>query len=77
MNTTALKSNIDIYVNIMVIEDEQTFEDIKHIPGDLLKQINPSLTDVRNKHLTKRQKFELELYMICNKCKKSCAGTCK
>lgn len=71
-------SNIGICSNIMIIENEENIEYTKHIPGDYIGLIYPTLKDVRSREqLTKNQQIEMEQYLICLVCGKACAGTHK
>lgn len=50
----------------------------KFLPGDLVRLVYPDKCDVRviSRYLTERQIHEVQEYMVCRLCGRTCAGTC-
>ena len=71
-------TNIDVQSNLM-LEDEKHEQQHKYLPGDFLAQVYPEKVDRRviEQELSTRQIIEYEQYLVCNICKKPCAGTCE
>ena len=73
-----MNSNLRIKSNL-IVDDEKYQPVYKYIPGDLIGEIYPNMLDKRciEQDLTFKQRIEYEQYLICNICKKPCAGTCR
>lgn len=58
--------------------EEVSRETYRFLPGDLVKLLYPSYTDARNIHryLTEKQIHEVQQYLVCVLCHRTCAGTC-
>lgn len=71
-------TNIQLLSNLM-IDDKNHQPNHKYYPGDFVALIHPNYIDnrVMDFYLTKEQIIELEQAYVCNKCKKTCAGTCE
>lgn len=72
-----MKSNITIPSNLMPDSPEYKPE-YRYVPGDYVGRIYPSVVDVRSvrDYLSPQQVVELEQYLVCGRCGKTCAGTC-
>ena len=70
-------SNLLIFSNLMP-DDPKYKPEYKYIPGDYVGKIYLIAVDVRSirQHLSQQQIIELEQYLVCNICGKTCAGTC-
>jgi hypothetical protein len=51
----------------------------QYLPGDLVRLKFPQLTDKRvvQRYLTSKQILEMETYLVCALCHRTCAGTCQ
>ncbi len=73
-----MNANLYISSNLMIDDDEHKPE-YRFIPGDYVGAIYPVVVDSRNveRDLSKRQRIELEQYLVCLICRQPCAGTCE
>ena len=72
------RPNIALRANIM-LDDAEHLPEKRYLPGDLVALVYPELCDVRRieRALTRRQRQECELILVCVLCRKPCAGTCE
>lgn len=73
-----MKSNLNIKSNLM-IDDAKHQNERRWLAGDLRVQIYPEFKDVRviQSKLSPEQIIEYRQYLVCQKCKRTCAGTCE
>ena len=71
------KSNLDIYVNLMIDDDEHSQKNI-YVPGDYVTKIFPELAHPNEIkfNLTPKQQEEYYKTVVCSICGQPCAGTC-
>jgi hypothetical protein len=69
--------NIQVSSNLM-IDDEQHRPHYRFLPGDFVGEIYPALVDNRvwERELTPMQRMEFTQYIVCVRCRRTCAGTC-
>jgi hypothetical protein len=72
-----MKSQLILYSNLM-IDDDRHKPAYRFMPGDYVAMLYPELADVRARNLlTGQQIMELEQYIVCVRCGRQCAGTCR
>ena len=71
--------NLDVTPNVMIVQSSAAAE-IPYLPGDLAFAIykrdrfgNPQLIE---RGLTEKQYIEYVQYLPCERCGRTCAGTC-
>jgi hypothetical protein len=76
-----MKSNLQILSNLMLQENITKRSKLYHeyFSGDYLALMYPEYTDTRvmHEHMTKAQIDEFHQVLLCNKCRRKCAGTCE
>ena len=83
-----MEYNLTLRSNLM-IDDNEHADVYLYQPGDLVLQIsrgpegwpysvkaNPNAKDMKGA-LREEQWIEMHQYLICNRCKRPCAGTCE
>jgi len=72
-----MNSTLAISSNLMP-EDPKYKPEYRYVPGDYVGRIYPNVVDVRSmrEYLSEQQIIELQQYLVCSRCGKTCAGTC-
>lgn len=71
-----MTSNLTVSSNLM-LDDAEHKPEYRFLPGDYVGKIYPTTVWVGSKELSDGQRIELEMYLVCLKCGRTCAGTCE
>jgi len=70
-----MNSELMLFSNLMIDDDEHKPE-YRFLPGDYIGRVYPEKVDRRANTLSENQRLELEMYLTCLRCGRTCAGTC-